>query len=107
MQGGRGLHLGGAGTGTGFPFGGFPQAITVLDEEIDEGGWESSLHHKRSAAFGGLVEVGNQPGDTSNFGFLPRKRHGTKKNQNLKKEKNKTGSFLFFSFLFFPSWLLS
>ena len=66
----RGLDL-----GTGFPLRGFSQTITVLDEEIDEGGWEPSLNNKGSAAFGGLVEVGNQPGETSYFGFLPWKRH--------------------------------
>ena len=45
--------------GTGFPLRGFSQTITVLDEEIDKGGWEPSLHHKGSAVFGGLVEVSN------------------------------------------------
>ena len=79
----RGLDL-----GTGFPLRGFSQTITVLDEEIDEGGWEPSLHHKGSAVFGGLVEVSNQPGDTSYFDFLPRKRHG-------KKPKKKLGFFFF------------
>lgn len=70
MGGARGSDL-----GAGFPL---SQAIAVLDEEIDEGGWETSLHHKGSAAFGRLVEVGNQPRETRYFGFLPGKRHDGK-----------------------------
>lgn len=54
--------------------GGLSEAISVLDEEVDNGGWETSLDDERASAFR-RMKIGHHSRDSRRLRFLPQKRH--------------------------------
>lgn len=74
-QGGREDGVGDLELGLSLPPGGLPEAVAVLDEEVDEGGGEAGLDDEGAAAAGGGLEVGDEAGDAGDPRLLPWEGH--------------------------------